>query len=586
MASRRTILKLGLAAAAGGVLAKSAMAQTVPQSGLVFPDGFRTSIEARPSPPATPFIQPLFEMPAAVPISRSVLEANGGAIDPMRHQRFDEFSPQKFYIQRLQEFLWQYHPEGVYGGGSWSWGFNGITPGCTFHTRYGEPLFVRRINELPPVGTGHVPFALPSTTIHVHNGHQASESDGNPADWFDSGEFWDHHYPSFPAGFDPREYMNTLWYHDHRLDFTAPNVYAGLSGFFLAFDPQDSGNERDKTPGAFRFPSGKYDVPLILHDVQFGDDGQVVWDFAGSQPEERDDPNTGFGQHGPNMQYNTHGMLGDRFTVNRKIQPYFKVERRKYRFRVLNGGPSRLYKLFLTKNGSDAEPFHVISEDGNLLPEPIKTESVDIWVANRNDIIVDFSKYKDGDFIYLTNRLEMRPDGAGPGGKLLDQGDQIMRFDVVGGKVKDPSRIPNFIRPLPKIDMSEVRRERTFVFDYDNGLWTVNGKLMDPNIIDASIEQGTAEIWTIRNSGHNWGHPIHTHFEEFQIIEKNGQPIPHGDVLKSRKDVIRLGPGDEVKFFSRWRDFFGKYVMHCHNVVHEDHAMMIRWDIVEPGKGD
>ncbi|MFL6464933.1 MAG: multicopper oxidase domain-containing protein, partial [Bryobacteraceae bacterium] len=27
-------------------------------------------------------------------------------------------------------------------------------------------------------------------------------------------------------------------------------------------------------------------------------------------------------------------------------------------------------------------------------------------------------------------------------------------------------------------------------------------------------------------------------------------------------------------------DFLGRYVMHCHNVVHEDHAMMIRWDIV------
>jgi FtsP/CotA-like multicopper oxidase with cupredoxin domain len=25
---------------------------------------------------------------------------------------------------------------------------------------------------------------------------------------------------------------------------------------------------------------------------------------------------------------------------------------------------------------------------------------------------------------------------------------------------------------------------------------------------------------------------------------------------------------------------YNRYVMHCHNVVHEDHAMMIRWDIV------
>ena len=142
MASRRTILKLGLAAAAGGVFAKSAMARTVPQSGLVFPDGFRLTIEKEPSPPVTPFKVPLFEMPKCVPVSRSVLEANGGAIDPLRHQRFNDFLPQKFYIQRLQEFRWKYHSDFPYNQGSWSWGFDGITPGCTFITRYGEPLFV------------------------------------------------------------------------------------------------------------------------------------------------------------------------------------------------------------------------------------------------------------------------------------------------------------------------------------------------------------------------------------------------------------------------------------------------------------
>ncbi len=92
-------------------------------------------------------------------------------------------------------------------------------------------------------------------------------------------------------------------------------------------------------------------------------------------------------------------------------------------------------------------------------------------------------------------------------------------------------------------------------------------------------------VWTFRNDGDNWAHPIHSHFEEFQIIEVNGKPVAPGTLLKSRKDVAQLGPGDEVKLFGRWRDFLGKYVMHCHNVVHEDHAMMIRWDIVPRGQG-
>ncbi|HFD11821.1 MAG TPA: copper oxidase, partial [Crenotrichaceae bacterium] len=236
-------------------------------------------------------------------------------------------------------------------------------------------------------------------------------------------------------------------------------------------------------------------------------------------------------------------------------------------------------------NGREVD-FYVISNDGNLLPEPLHRESIRLGVAQRHDIIVDFSKFKPGQSIYLVNRMEMRDDGAGPTGRQVDEGNLIMRFDVVARTGKDHSRIPDFMRELPDINFDEVRRERLFVFDYDNGLWTVNGKLMDPNRVDAAIETGTAEIWTWRNAGNTWSHPIHTHFEEFQIIEFNGKPVAKNSVLNSRKDVIRLGPNDEVKFYGRWRDFLGKHVMHCHNVVHEDHAMMIRWDMVGPGEGD
>lgn len=582
MVKRRDALTLGLAAAGTGTMSKLARAAgPVPQSGLIFPQTFSPSIVERPSPPATPFVAPLNVMPVARPVDAASLSPPP---DPRRHQRFNEFLPKKFYVQRIGEFRWQYHPEPPYDQGTWSWGFNGITPGETFHAWYGEPVFVRRINQLPPVGLGNARFPLPSVTIHLHNAHTASESDGIPQDFFNPGEFWDHHYANFPAGNDPREIMNTLWYHDHRLDFTAPNVYAGLSGFYLLFDEKDSNNENDRSRHAFRLPSGKYDVPLILHDAQFDEQGQVVWDFFNPAP----DP----GNLTPTALYTTNGMVGDRYTVNRTIQPHFKVERRKYRFRILNGGPSRLYQLSLRaesahgRKGRQGEKFVVLSTDGNMLEEPLIKERIEVWVAQRHDVIIDFSNYKPGDHVYLVNHLEMREDGAGTTGRELDEGDLVMRFDVVEARHGDPSRIPDELRALPPIDLRQVRKERLFVFDYDNGLWTVNGRLMDPNRVDASIEQGSAEIWTFRNAGNAWVHPIHTHFEEFQILEVNGKPIKKGDVLRSRKDVVSLGPNDEVKFYSRWRDFLGKYVMHCHNVVHEDHAMMIRWDIVPPGQGD
>ncbi len=538
MASRRSILKLG--ALTGGsylVNAGSVRGQ------LCAPDGIPPDLIVRPSPVTTPFVVPLPIPPVAVPMDESALDPPP---DPSKHQRYEEFPPVRFYEIHERQFLHTYHPEMP---PAVTWGYNGITPGPTYHARWGEPVFVRMYNDLP---ADHVGFGIPSTTTHLHNHHTASESDGFPLDFIDPGEFHDHHYALFPAGFDDREKLTTLWYHDHRMDFTAPNVYAGLTGFFLIFDEEDSGDENDPNPIAWRLPSGDYDVPLMLHDVLFDQEGQAVFDI-----------------------FNTDGILGDKWTVNRVIQPYFEVEPRKYRFRIQNGGPSRFYELFL----STGQPFVVISNDGNILPAPVEAQSLKMSVAQRHDVIIDFSRYRPGDQIVLENRLEQL-NGRGPTGRILDEGAGIMRFDVVDLRGPDNSRVPEVLRALPPVDLTEVVKERTWAFDYDGGLWTVNGKPADMRVIDAEVKQGTAEIWTLRNEGSDWSHPIHIHFEEFQILEFNRRPIAPGDVRFSRKDVVTLGPFDEVKLFMRFRDFFGRYIMHCHNVVHEDHAMMIRWDIV------
>jgi FtsP/CotA-like multicopper oxidase with cupredoxin domain len=595
MVKRRDFLKLGLAAGGSGVLAsKTAMAQeqAAEQELLKYlcpPDGFPNQLTYKPSPPAARFVAELFVPAVILPVDQL-----DPPPDPGAHQRYNDFPPKKFYELYERELIWQYHPQPPYDKGSLSWGFwaknsrnltHAMTPGPAFHARYGEPILVRRYNDLPPVGVSKVTFALPSTTTHLHNGHTASESDGNPQDWIDSGEFWDHHYANFPSGGDPREKLTTLWYHDHRLDFTAANVYAGLAGFYLLFDEDDTGNENT----GWRLPSGKYDVPLLLHDVMFATDAQGVAQVVFNG-------------------FNTDGWLGDQVTVNRRIRPHFKVERRKYRFRIINGGPSRFYQLFLSKEGAPSEKplFTIITGDGNFQPEPVLAESIYLSVAQRVDIILDFSRYRVGDHIILENRLE-QTNGKGPSGRYLDPPDGILRFEVIEATGPDNSRVPEFFRPLPPINLNEVKFHRVWEFDYDGGLWTINGRVFDPNRIDAGIEQGSAEIWTFRNAGNDWSHPIHSHFSEFLILEINGKPYLPTQVQSRnqalieafgvkeepisvfmggpRRDVATLLPGDEIKLFMRWKDFLGKHVMHCHNVVHEDHAMMIRWDIVEPGKG-
>lgn len=600
---RRDFVKFGLAAGAASMLGPKleALQDTDLHKFLCLPDGLPPDLATRPSPKVTPFAAELQIPPVKKPITNPL---NPPPV-PKAHQRYNEFLPKKIYEIHEQEILWHYHPDPPYDQGSWSWGFDGTTPGPTYHARYGEPILVRRHNDLPPVGAGKVNFAMPLTTSHLHNGHTASESDGYPMDHIHSGQFWDHHYACFPMGQDAREKLTTLWYHDHMMDFTAPNVYSGLAGFFLLFDEQDSGNENDPNPQAFRLPSGKYDVPLMLNDILFDKDGQVVFN-----------------------KLNTDGMLGDMYTVNRTIQPFFKVERRKYRFRILNSGPSRFYQVFLSsgQNREILHPFIVITGDGNFLQQPICANSIYLSVAQRVDVILDFSQFRAGDQLFLQNRLE-QTNGRGPSGRILppQEAADIMRFDVIEAAGEDKSCIPVKLRDLPTIDLNEVKRRRVWQFDYRGGIWTVNGKSAgNLTCTDAEIQEGSAELWTIRNEGKNWSHPIHSHFTEFLLYKVNGRAFgprqiqardvadplrryefvdiepPPTDTAATkcgfkctrppinvfmggkRRDITTLLPNDEIEIFMRWKDFHGRYVMHCHNVVHEDHSMMVRWDIVPP----
>jgi FtsP/CotA-like multicopper oxidase with cupredoxin domain len=533
-----------------------------------------------------PVYLPKQPVAALVPAPRVTANRLAGECGRDAHQREAQFPSQELYSMTIEPGQHSYHPELPT---QTIWGYDGIVPGPTYVARYGKPITVRIINKVPANSVG---YGSPEFSTHLHNLHCASESDGFTGDYYSAtkwgptltgpGVFKDHHYPNAYAGFDdpaytatqgdPREALGTLWYHDHRLDFTGPNVYRGLQGFYLLFDHIDSGDENDPNPSALRLPSGvgKYDIPLVLQDKAFDSGGYVS-----------------FNQFEPN------GILGNKLCVNGKIQPFFNVERRKYRLRLLDGGPSRFYELYLTSSLGVNQPVTYIANDGNLLPAPLTMKNISLGVAERADIIVDFSRYMPGTKLYLVNRL-VQTNGQGPdaaanprdtNGLLTAPGVQIMRFDVGGlPAVRDNSRVPTTLRSLPPVTQADIdavladpARNRTFQFNKTNNVWTVNGNVFDVNTPAAVVQRGSAEIWTLRGSG-GWSHPVHIHFEEGRILSRNGQPpLPHE---AGRKDVYVLGPGDEIVVFLRFREFLGKYMMHCHNLTHEDHAMMIRWDIV------
>ena len=453
-------------------------------------------------------------------------------------------------------------------------------PGPLYVERYGRPVLVRNRNNLPANNGG---FGKNLVTTHLHNGHTPSESDGNPCDFYAPGKFYDQHYPNVLAGIlsthqaqggDIQEAMSTLWYHDHMHDFTSQNVYKGLAGMYLLFNDHDTG---DETTG-FHLPSfgdgvsddSNFDVPMLFSDHLYdADDGILAFDT-----------------------FNFDGVLGDRFLVNGKVQPVMHVHPRRYRFRWLDAGPSRFYQFFFTDktNLNQRIKFHQITTDGNLLERPVEVESIRISVAERADLIIDFSKYA-GKTLYIENRLEQE-DGRGPTGKVLaaGQGNLILKIVVdlppVADNSVDPATITRFYG-LPN-KTAAPRITRTFNFDRSNGNWTINGRSMDPECqeVRARVQKNSVEHWVVNNSSGGWQHPAHIHFEEFQFLSINGQPpASTGLVQNGRKDVIRLEHNMQTKAFFRFRDFTGKYPFHCHNVVHEDHAMMLIWEIVD-GPGD
>jgi FtsP/CotA-like multicopper oxidase with cupredoxin domain len=474
------------------------------------------------------------------------------------------------------------------------WTFDGISPGPTYVAQYGTPILIRNYNALPADNGG---FGLNSVTTHLHNAHTPSESDGFPCDYFSVGQYYDQYYPNQLAGFlsthqgtngDVNEALSSLWYHDHREGFTAQNVYKGLLGHYILFNSLDTGNE---TTG-FRLPSfPDYDIPMMFADRCFdAATGELVYDT-----------------------FNIDGILGDKFMVNGVIQPVFHVHPRRYRFRWTNSGPSRFLQIYLTDlaNPSASQPFWQISNDGNLLPHPVQVPAVALGVAERADVIIDFSQYA-GKTLYLENRLNQPNGQGGPTGSVVSGGQGFLMLKIVVDlpAVADGSAVPSASTnyyALPSVS-GTPRVTRNFNFDQGrNGQWTVNGNLFSCNTARFLVQQNSLEQWNFQN-GWNWSHPIHVHLEEHQVTK--GAPGLYGSdsddhnnysrwgsqycwsgctnnsatgVNLARKDTVRLTPRANATIKMRFRDWLGRYAMHCHNVIHEDHAMMVRFDVATTG---
>src|SRR5579884_697069 len=676
--SRRDLIKLGLITT-GGLLApvhglnpfvKSAYAEVptgAPPSPLFGVQPFSTPMprfDVAPRIP-NPMTGGLTPTPQAQsnqtqqPLDPALVGGQTGLTGPIEgrppgpvwaHQRFNQFLPQigietsqaqattnhtynpqvasqfNSGIDPTQPIPLKFHPGFPTQDPNSVWTFGGTIPPLLVQGRYGEPLLVRHHNRLPDDVTQNNGFGRHTISTHEHNGHHGAENDGFTGAFFFPNQFYDYHWPIVLAGFttintdatDPRagspadngginkvagdwrETMSTHWFHDHMFTFTSQNVYKGNAGMFNIYSALDRGNEAINDGVNLRLPSGtakswgnlEYDVNLMLNEKAFDSEGQLFMDI-----------------------FQFDGFIGDVMCVNLTYRPFFEVERRKYRFRILNASVSRFFKYGL----SDGSPMIQIANDGNLLPYPVpQTISDEQGIAERYDWVIDFSRYNVGDKVWLVNVAEHN-DGKKPANDLsLADALAGTSLDPCVGKflefriVRDPaqpdqSQVPSVLIPNPDLSSIPVARERVFEFGAgasqplpapddaafftgaggQTGPWGVRtdgGSTLNASFgrISAAPKFGTREIWTLRNLGGGWDHPIHIHFEEGQILQRTDQlgndvGVPLWE--QGRKDVYRLRPGGSVKITMQFRDWGGMYMEHCHNTVHEDNAMLVRWEI-------
>ena len=301
-------------------------------------------------------------------------------------------------------------------GRFWVYGTGPISP--LIEARADEPLQIEWVNALPakhflPIdhslhGCGHdVPEVR--AVAHVHGAKVLPKDDGYPTDWFVPGTSRTCLYPL-------EQDAATLWYHDHAMGLNRLNVYAGMAGMFLI---------RDHAEDALQLPTGKYEVPLLLCDRDFTADGQLFYPTSGD-PEHPWVPE----------------FVADAILVNGKVRPYFEVEPRLYRFRVLNMANSRAFPLSLTQGAG----FHQIGSDQGLLAAPVPVTRVLLAPAERADLLIDFAPWQ-GKTVHLLNAAM-----------------EIVEFRVGSSNTRSAG-LPTALRPVPRTMESQAVLTRTITLN-------------------------------------------------------------------------------------------------------------------------
>jgi spore coat protein A, manganese oxidase len=443
------------------------------------------------------------------------------------------------------------------------WTYNGSIPGPLIRQKLRRQSCIRFTNLLGKDAKGKDIC----TSVHLHGMASLPQYDGYAEDLISPNYYKDYYYPNSRA--------SSLWYHDHALHNTSRNVYMGLAGMYIVeYADQDFCGEKSI------LPAGEFEIPLVIQDKTFeipdqgkSDEWRLVFNDRRRQ-----------------------GVYADAVLVNGRAFPTLKVKRQKYYFRLLNGSASRTYQLTLSRDANrltqDQDALYVVGSDAGLLAGPaslISPESLRIGIAERYGVVIDFAQFPpDVTKVYLWD--------TGFASNIGSLSQAVMQFELEGAPIATPALPERIGKVTLRSELVRLRNERlqtagraitrsdrSFRFGRNSGDWTINGKTWDVGRVDGDPGLWDVEIWEITNTG-GWVHPVHIHLIDFQIIDRNGQEPRAYE--KGWKDVVVVGELETVRVIASFNPQPGKYMIHCHNIVHEDHDMMTQFEVMRKRPDD
>ncbi len=581
MLTRRQLLQRG-AFGAGLVVSRASLATAAPPATVGATPRLRRWVEALPVPP--------------------VLDGRGGG--------------KSFAIAARESTTWKFHPDLP---ATRTWGYWSDSPPAGLPYLGPTIEATRRIddsvetsvtiewrNELETAFLPNDPTIMGAMLSgqavpivpHLHGGENHPQFDGTPLQWFTKGGEKGPHYITNRFTYYNEQRASMVWYHDHALGNTRTNVYAGLAGLYFIRDDQDTGEEGNP----LGLPAGPYELPLVLQDKTFNDDGSMFY------------PTQGVTAYHPQW---VPEFFGDVAVVNAKIWPFVDVEPRRYRLRIVNGSQSRFYNLqFAEENSGRPLPFTQIGAEGGLLRAPVPMTGLLIAPGERADVIIDFAGHrKNASFIVTNNARAPYPMG---GRATLSQLLKIRVNRALQG-TDDTTPAANLqlpaLPPLPAPSVTRVQHLSETLDPLTDAPITLN--VEDAPYLDEQTglpdvttkpASNAVEDWLLVNTTADT-HPIHLHLVTFEVIDRRpfdvaaydpktqaisytGPVVPAPANEDGLKDTVQAHPGQVTRIRARFElpdegtielppgVSNPQYVWHCHILEHEENDMMRAFEVV------